>query len=47
MRPRRHGDRAGYYQHLRSHTVPCEPCRQAHRTYMRNYMRQHKKRTTR
>ena len=33
------GTQAGYQQHHRHGTDPCEPCIDAHRAYMRNYKR--------
>ncbi len=34
-----HGTRRGFQQHKAVGGMPCEPCRDADRAYMRDYMR--------
>lgn len=34
-----HGTRRGFQQHKRLGGIPCEPCEDANRTYMREYQR--------
>ncbi len=35
----RHGTNTGYQQHMLAKTPPCQPCKDAHRAYMRDYHR--------
>ena len=33
----RHGTNTGYQQHMLAKTPPCQPCKDAHRAYARDY----------
>lgn len=40
-REERHGTYGGYQRHIRRSETPCEPCKQANRTYMIRYRSSH------